>query len=69
MEPLKEIPLEDICKENPLVDQFIWPDKLNFVTLSYYCEIVEGDYLNYKQVGKLLLRKTLLCENQINIVE
>ena len=43
MEPLKEIPLEDICKENPLVDQFIWPDKLNFVTLSYYCEIVEGE--------------------------
>ena len=44
MEPLKEIPLEDICKENPLVDQFIWPDKLNFVTLSYYCEIVGGDF-------------------------
>ena len=52
MEPLKEIPLEDICKENPLVDQFIWPDKLNFVTLSYYCEIVGGDFFrlssNYK---------------------
>ena len=47
MEPLKEIPLEDICKENPLVDQFIWPDKLNFVTLSYYCEIVGGNFFFY----------------------
>ena len=40
--PNVDSPFEEFCLENYIIDAVIWPSKLSFDKISYYCEIVGG---------------------------
>ena len=40
----KNIPIGKLCEENQIVDNFIWPNRMDFYTFKSYCGTIDGKY-------------------------
>ena len=39
---VKDIPLQNLCDENLILNQFIWPRRINYNSFSTYCHTIHG---------------------------
>ena len=60
MKAMEDIPLENFCQANPLVDKFFWPENVAYENFKHVCEIVNG--MIYNIVADMV---NLFLQNQI----
>ena len=39
---IKNVPLEELCEKNLIIDQFIWPRPIDFTTFNSLCKTMNG---------------------------
>ena len=39
---IKNVPLEELCEKNLIIDQFIWPREIDFTTFNSLCKTMNG---------------------------
>ena len=57
---MEDIPLENFCQANPLVNKFFWPENIAYENFKHFCEIVNG--MIYNIVADMV---NLFLQNQI----
>ena len=60
MKAMEDIPLENFCQANPLVNKFFWPENIAYENFKHFCEIVNG--MIYNIVADMV---NLFLQNQI----
>ena len=54
----RDISIEKLCKKNLVLNQFIWPSRIDFYSFNNFCRTIDGKYL-FPSIKATILKNTL----------